>query len=469
MNAPWKGPADDLVTNSEMAPMPIRLIFPETVAEFIEFTSTRMAVDPVSIAMPALAAMAATVGRSRKLQLDSNHYESAALWTVLLGYSGSRKSPAIESAVKPLDDENARLMILYEERHKLWEEEVSNLKAGEPKPPEPQRDRLLSNDPTFEAIVDLLADCPRFGLVAKDELESWFTGFTRYTNSSSESGWLSLYNARNLAVDRKTKGPDGKKSRLIQDALISITGAVPPAILAKALSSDRWSSGLGPRLLVAAPPEIETDIWVPYDFEKAPLDGYGFAIKKVLDNLDGSRGVTIRFDRDTHALWNEDSNDRRRRMYGIKDKSSVRRGQLSKLNAISARWALVHWVFTQVMTGKPTYDAMIGLESLSAGIQLADWCERESARVLGILSGAGNEATVASYVSQFRRPEYLQGMTAREFFRLNRSGPNKLADTDHARETLAAMVKMGILVEFRQETTTQGGAPTTKWKLASGQ
>jgi hypothetical protein len=469
MNAPWKGPADDLVINSEMAPMPIRLIFPETVAEFIEFCAKDMAVDPVSVAMPALATMAASVGRSRKLQLSATWFESAALWTVLLGYSGEKKSAGLSQATKPLSDENARLMLAYEANKKAWDELVAGLKPGDPRPSEPQRDRLLSTDPTFEAVVDLMADSPRFGLIAKDELDTWFSSFTRYSNASSEGNWLSLYNASTLTVDRKTKGPDGKKSRLVQDALVSLTGAIQPYILAQALNSGRWASGLGPRLIIAAPPEKEEPITLSYEIDRTFLDGYAFAVQKVLRDLDGTSGGILRFESDAHAIFNEDYNDRQKRRFQIKDKGSLRRGQLAKLLSVAPRWALVHFIYCQVMAGNPTHGVEIGIESLAAGIALADWCERESARIQGILSGAENEAGNAHYVAKFRQPEFLQGMTAREFFRLNRSGAHKLTDTEHAKETLAGMVKAGALVEFQHGTTAQGGRPTTMWKLAPGQ
>src|SRR5262249_57951207 len=85
-------------------------------------------------------------------------------------------------------------------------------KEGEPialgNPPEkPACHRVVTSDPTIEKLADLLEDNPRGLLVARDELGGWLGSFTRYKGRSGGSdlpGWLEMFRAEALGIDRKT-------------------------------------------------------------------------------------------------------------------------------------------------------------------------------------------------------------------------------------------------------------------------
>ena len=91
-------------------------------------------------------------------------------------------------------------------------------------PEKPACRRVVTSDPTIEKLSDLLQYNPRGLLVARDELGGWLSNFTRYKGKSGGSdlpGWLEMFRAEALVIDRKT---GDRPTIFVPRAAVSVTG-----------------------------------------------------------------------------------------------------------------------------------------------------------------------------------------------------------------------------------------------------
>jgi hypothetical protein len=106
-----------------------------------------------------------------------------ALWGGIVGDPGSKKTPSLQHAHKPLhhlqsqaDQKYAQEMQVYEQAKMQYEDALSSWKkkksiSPKPIPPtEPKRERYVVHDTTYQALGVILSDNPRGILALADEL-----------------------------------------------------------------------------------------------------------------------------------------------------------------------------------------------------------------------------------------------------------------------------------------------------------
>ena len=258
-------------------------LLPKVVADFIHEGAAALGCDESYIALPLLTVLASAVGNSRCIRLKRTWCEPAMIWAVVVGESGTLKSPAHDLAMKPIHRvQNTALKQYGDEvenynRDKalfdadLAEWKKSGRKKGEP-PPDPPAEpvavRYLVSDCTVEALAVLLEQRPRGLLVARDELSGWVNSFDAYKScrGADVAHWLSMHRAGPLIVDRK----GGKRTIHVPRASVCIAGGVQPKALVAALvgryqaggvdeamdkpDKEHFDNGLAARLLFAMPP-----------------------------------------------------------------------------------------------------------------------------------------------------------------------------------------------------------------------
>src|SRR5690606_29009468 len=82
-------------------PMPLKAL-PAPVRDLATAGAKALSCDPAMIAVPALPVLAAAIGNSYRIRLDSTWSEPAVLWTATIAASGSMKSPAAQLALAPV-------------------------------------------------------------------------------------------------------------------------------------------------------------------------------------------------------------------------------------------------------------------------------------------------------------------------------------------------------------------------------
>jgi putative DNA primase/helicase len=137
------------------------------------------------IAVAMLSAAGAVVGNKVGIfpyANDESWEVYPALWGGIVGDPGSKKSPSIQHAHKPLrhlenqaSQKYAQDMQVYEQAQKQYEDDLSSWKkkgvALKPAPAiAPKRERYVVHDSTYQALGVILSDNPRGILALADEL-----------------------------------------------------------------------------------------------------------------------------------------------------------------------------------------------------------------------------------------------------------------------------------------------------------
>ena len=253
-------------------PFPVDAL-PDTLKRYTVEASESIGCDAAYVALPLLTAAGAVIGNARRLHVKSTWYSLPTLWTVIVGESGTAKTPALTEALAPIKRLQRDALNRYEQKRADYDSAVQQYDAdlathkkkrstGEPlpaKPDAPVPERLTVSNATVEALAPILRDNLKGVLLHRDELAGWFGSFNRYIGKSGadEADWLSLHNGDGITVDRKT---DGTVPLHVASGVVSITGGIQPAILQKAFSPEQRASGMAARLLIASPPRA-TPLW----------------------------------------------------------------------------------------------------------------------------------------------------------------------------------------------------------------
>jgi hypothetical protein len=270
-------------------PFPLQAL-PQPLAEYAHQASLALGCDPAYLALPILSVAAAAIGNTRAIRLKPSWEEPSVIWSVIVGDSGTLKSPAYIKAVAHLFRLQKRLLEDYKREQAQYQEDLEAHKErkrrakdggpapGEP-PSEPVRQRVVCSDTTIEKLAEILEDNPRGLLVARDELSGWIGSFTRYKSQGGTDlpNWLEMHRAGTVVVDRKT----GERPTLfVPRAAASVTGGIQPGVLTRALAPEILEAGLAARLLMVMPPK-RPKRWSKLEVSSDTVQAY----ENVLDRL----------------------------------------------------------------------------------------------------------------------------------------------------------------------------------------
>ncbi|MEH3159823.1 MAG: DUF3987 domain-containing protein [Sphingomonas taxi] len=228
------------------------------------------------VAVSIIAVAASLVGAKRAVKpfATAGWQEPCVLWVAPVGDPSSNKSPAIDAATAPLKGMERELAEQHKngligwhttaERAKAerseWQAKVKqatkdgvatpSMPDAAVEPEEPQRPRLMVQDGTPEAVMDILAGNPNGILHLRDELAGWLMSFERYSPGGREF-WLEAFGGRHFTVDRKSL----KAPLFIQFNGVTVLGGIQPEKLSDCLLKTA-DDGLVARFLWAWPDPI---------------------------------------------------------------------------------------------------------------------------------------------------------------------------------------------------------------------
>jgi Protein of unknown function (DUF3987) len=458
-------------------PFPVEWL-PEPIRTYVHQEAEALGCDPVFVALPVLAVLAALIGNTRTIRIKKGWTEPAVIWSGVVADSGTLKSPAADKALAYLHKLQRRLLKEYKQQLEEYEEakakyeaEVRQRRKGNKSTDDLERSRppvckrFLVSDITIERLVEVLEDNPRGVLVARDELSAWIASFLRYKGrggSSDMPHWLEMHRAKAVMLDRKT---DERRTVFVPHAAVSVTGGIQPSVLAQALTVEYQEAGLGPRLLLTMPPKRPkrwTEVEVAPEVQKAYED--------TLDRL-----AALEFDRDDDgdpvpfalrltpaakaayvAFYNE---------WGVKQAAvdGVLASAFSKLEAYSTRFALIHHVVTRVSAG-PAPDPLeqpadasdpVDVDSIRAGIELARWFAYEARRIYATLNETQEERDARRLIEFIRARG--GSVNPRQLYRSN---PSRYRGPEQAEEALEVLVEAGLADWQERPPSASGGRPT---------
>ncbi len=375
-------------------------VLPDRMRVFVEAVAAATGTDPAFAAMAALVVVAGCIGNRVAVLVKSGWVEPAVLWGVLVGRSGTTKSPVLKLVTRALIDlfKAARraftdAMKEYQrevERHNVrlaeWKKSQRNGPPTDP-PDEPERPierRLLVSDITVEKLGVLLAENPLGLLLVRDELAGWIGSYDRYASGgrgSDQPAWLSMHDAGSVSIDRKTSG-----SFFIDRAAVSVLGSIQPGTLARSFGTAEREAGLLARVLVAYPPDLPA-LWT----EAALSDNVAAEWRTLLEALlalpaavdeDGDpRPRFIPIARKAKALWVEWHDRHARELVDISNDDLA--AHYAKLKGACARIALL-FACVEVAAGGDAV-ACISEDAMRRAIAVVEWFKGEGRRVYAVL------------------------------------------------------------------------------------
>ena len=464
--------------SSAWQPYPVEAL-PEPLREFVTEAAGSIGCDEAFVALPLLAAAGAAIGTTVRLALKPDWLVPPILWPVVVGESGTAKSPALAAVTehvqrheKELRDQYRFDVDDYETAKATYEKALADWqkskKEDEPpaRPQHPVAQRAVVVDPTVEALANVLADNPRGVLLARDELSGWFGSMDRYASGKGggdEAFWLSAYDGRPHSVDRRT---GNRTSIYLESAAVWITGCIPPAVLRRSVGTERRESGLLARLLVAAPPP-RPQLWSERSIDVSTKDRLGhmldglYRLAGTTDSLGNACPRLIRLSREAKEVfvpWHDEHS--RQTISHVGDLAAA----WSKLKEIAARLALIlHEV--EVVAGLHDRPDEVSVATIEAAIRLVEWHKAETVRVYERL--AENEEDTKTRQQDERLVGFVKqhggSVTARDVY----TGCRHIGTAEDAEAALKRLMDAGLGSWQSKPAGPEGGRPTRSFVLSA--
>ena len=462
----------DAMFNLSFVPFPTDCL-PELTARYVRQAAQGIGCDETYIALPLLAALASAVGNTRVLQVREGWQEPCIVWIMIIGESGTHKTPAMKRALAALQARQMIEMNRYEQAMQVYESELVDydqaIKAWKrskhsqcpSKPEPPAMNRLYCQDITVGALAMILANSDRGLLVARDELSGWLSSFDAYKKQGSADAaqWLEMYNGGTLTVDRKT---GDQRMLFVPRASVSITGGIQPGVLTSLLGDKHFENGMAARFLLAMPPRKPkrwTDAGVS-DEQQSVMDEI-FARLWALTFMSDNQPVVCHFDESGKQAYIQFYNEHAYEQSHLTGRFAA---AWSKLEAYTVRFALLIHLVRTVEYGSivPQAVTMIDGESVTAAVRLVRWFGAETLRIYRAMNETAEDRQTRLFMELADR---LHGtVTVRDAMR---NGPCYGDKSTVIREfNRLARAGYGELTE--QSAGPNGGRPSVCFRVTDG-
>lgn len=386
-------------------PFPVDVL-PDPIRGFVVEGAKSIGCDASFVALPLLSALAGAIGNTYQIATKGDWTEPAILWTVIVGDSGSAKSPAFSFAVSFMHKLQDRAFKEHQEVSAKWQEENLRYEADlndwkkekskrrnppPQKPEQPIARRYVVEDPTVESLAPMLRDNPRGVLLARDELSGWLGSFDRYTKGGKGGAdlahWLSMHKGESMTIDRKTGIPPTIR---VLSASVSIAGGIQPGVLTRAMGREHRESGMLARFMLAMPPRrpkkwIESSVDAGTKADVAAVFESLLGLTMAIGDKGELKPNRVTLSKEAKQSFIEFVNEHGQEQYELDDADL--RSAWAKLEGYAARLALVihmaRWASGNESVPDPT--TPVDETSIAAGIRLSRWFCNEAKRVYAVM------------------------------------------------------------------------------------
>jgi hypothetical protein len=210
---------------------------PPTPRQFVREAAASVGCPVDYIGLSVLAALSAAIGDTRRIELKKDWTEGAAIFGMIVGGPASKKTPAMNLALRPIRKRQMDLKAEYERQKEEYESALRDFeksKKGGPsevrKPDKPTLGRTYADDTTVERLADILNENRRGVLITKDELSGWLGAMNQYKQGGKGADrqfWLSVHTNQPVTVDRKSSD----EPVIVAHPWVSVIGGIQPEVL----------------------------------------------------------------------------------------------------------------------------------------------------------------------------------------------------------------------------------------------
>jgi hypothetical protein len=201
-------------------------ILPEEIRDFVQSHSALLGCDASALAMASLVNFSGALDHRFALMMmqQGDWRARPRLWVLLRGDPSCKKTPIVNTALRPLQ---AHQDLLRDEYDAAF---AAHLAAGgDPKDGPDRPLRLIVADTTTEKLADILSRQDRGALVKRDEIPGWLGSMEKYGargSAADRAFWLQAYDGGSFTVDRISRG-----EQRIRNLSVSLIGGIQPARL----------------------------------------------------------------------------------------------------------------------------------------------------------------------------------------------------------------------------------------------
>ena len=464
---PGKGPAARRPV-PEYRPFPVEALAP-VLRDYVAQLAASIPADPAFAALPALVLAGAAAGAAVAVSPKRKFVEVPALWACVVGDSGTGKSPSARPTERLAFNIDTRMRLRYEAEVANYLRAVEELRArqgqdapdGEnapapaARPTRPVREHFALVDCTIERLAEVLSHSRRGVVMVRDELDGWFSSFTRYKGKGGGSdvpNWLSLYDAGPLRVHRRTGEP---RDIEVDGSFVAVSGGIQPDILRAVLSDPAYvASGLAARVMFASPPKA-VPRWSEAELSPEAERRFAEALDFLRDIpfVPASGPTVVRLSPDAKRRFVAMNNEFAEKAEGLD--GGPMSAVLPKAVRFALRLALIDHLLRHADAKSDPTATTVSDASMESGETLARWLAHEAERVYAVCAEEPGDREARTLIDWVRR-RHPGGVTARQVQRsLNRY--NTAASAEAA---LNELVRTGLGAWSERRPGPQGGAPS---------
>jgi len=229
-------------------------VFPEPIQVLIFKVAKACGTNPEPVAASMLTVLSAAVGNSTRILVKDGWLEPPFIWLMVIGESGSGKSPFMNKLMSPIDDLQSGKVCLSTDS--ITESTVVPFQ------------HYVVSDITVEALGEVMKDAPRGLLAYHDELSGFIKSHDQYKGKGNDrQKYLELWNCRPWKTDRVIRG-----TAYIRYTGCAMLGGIQTLALPSIFKEDSFIDGLLPRFTFStqtaqaysktAVSEEEMKVWV---------------------------------------------------------------------------------------------------------------------------------------------------------------------------------------------------------------
>jgi hypothetical protein len=447
-------------------------VFSNEMQALIERNARGAGVTHAHVAVPLIGIVSGLIGMSCRVKVSSSWHSPLTCWTILVGISGTGKTPGINvtrRALKLIErlgqpEENKRRRD-HETRKAAakavcdkWKEAVEDAIHNNKTPPDmPQAAvdpgkyiaaRMFVADSTIERLAELLRARSQGLILVRDELAALFMNMSRYSGGQDNEFWLEAWNGDHFNVERKNSG-----SLSIDHLLIGMVGGMQPDKLVASFKGDQ--DGQYARVLFAWPEEPQ---WGGINNDAAEVDDKILKILLRADDLaefedDQLEPYSLPLDKaaaETFAAFAHFAHQERKVLEGRE------RDWAAKMTAHVLRLAGTLTYMEWGLTTNPR-PVSINVRTMQAAITLVRdyfWPHaRACLRQIGLTERHANARRVLRWIKGAHKQEVSREEVRRE-------GLGKTLDADQTQAVINSLCDAGWL---RPVTTMTPGRARHRW------
>ncbi len=484
----WPRPSD--IAPLESVPALDAAMVPARLREWLVDSATRSCFPLEFVAVPALVALSAVVGRNLGIQPTpfDPYIVVPNLWGAIVGTPGVMKSSAMGVGLKPIEALQSRAWEVFEasEPARLAasirrEEEVKALRASILKAAKEDTDvssfevqlaatlaeqdeagrcgcrRYVTQDATVEKLGELLRDNPRGLLVTRDELRGLFNTFEKAGREDERQFFLQAWEGlQPFTCDRISRG-----TIRIGAPTVSVVGGLQPGVVqslvAAARSGSASADGLLQRFQLVVWPDQQPRYTAPSGYPQHQLYEQALQVYERLDAMEpGAIGADcttgsipfLRFSSEAQPLYDTWKTTIEQRLRGGElDDTPVFQSHIAKYRSLVPSLALLIHLADGI-------SGPVAEQALELAIVWGQFLEAHARKLYAAELSPGTDAAHA-LLRKLQSGAVTDGMTVRD---VKQRDWAKLNDD---RQVEAALDTLESACWLRLEERSTGGRPST--------